>query len=254
MFFKKTSISQSCQTENDYTIYENESVSLKKMSIKDLLDNYNIKNWSKNRTPDEVRIQQIKSQYSNKECLIDGIISAWQKPNDNTLFIYDGIHRFTACKNFINNIVIIKILLTDNEECIIQDFKKINLSVSIPYLFLEDHNELKIAVCKNVMDLFSKKWSNNRSPSRNPWKCNFNRDVFIDTILSKLDIDFTIPNIDKILFDILLGINDQAKLYTRENSIQVYKKCHTYNFYIMYLSDNTIKNKIQSSSLLINKN
>lgn len=243
-FFKKNKSSECIVKAHDFTIV--------KTNIEDLHKKYIVKNWSKNREPDNVRIEQIKLQYENQQqpCVVEGIISCWQKPGENTVYVYDGSHRLTASKDFPTNIIIIKIITTDDESKIISDFRKINMSVPVPYLFLEDHNNLKIKVCESVMKMMTENWSSNVSPSRNHWKCNFNRDAFTDMILSKLDIDYTKNNIDKYIFNSILGINEQAKKYTLENNIITYKKCEKTNFYIMYLNSDTIVSKINQSSLL----
>jgi hypothetical protein len=222
------------------------TISLKK--IKDIQAEYTkIENWKKNRTPDKVRIKQIALNYTdnNKEYLVDGLVSAWNPKGTKTLYIYDGIHRYLASQNFSNNLILLKIITTDNEDLIIQDFKKINKSVSIPYLFLEDYDELKITVCNSVMDLFIKQWPNNQSASRKPWLCNYNKDTFFENVLSELNVDFTLPNIDKLIFDAILVTNQYTKQYTADHQIHTYKKSESTGFYLTYVGWNTLKYKIE---------
>jgi len=229
-------------------LHKEENILLFITTVDNLYSKYNIQNWSKNRPPDEVRVTQIKESYANENTrVIDGTISAWE--NGDILFIYDGIHRLMAANPEMK--VICKILVNCNENKTIEDFKRINSSVSLPWLYLEEDNELKIKVCNSVINKMCEKFKNCISPSRNPWKCNFNRDIFIENVLSKLQIDFQLKNIDKIIFDVILGINEKSKNFVNENNIDHYKKCKINNFFLMYLSFDTIKTNIENSCFLI---
>lgn len=232
-------------------IFSSSSFDILKYSISDLIDDYTIKNWSKNRPSDEVRVSQIKQYYNdNKVHMVDGIISAWLVGND--LLLYDGIHRLNAAVDADHDMTcIVKIVKETDENYIINDFKRINSSVSIPFLYLEDTNEVKRKVCESVMKLMCNKFPNCVSASRNPWKCNFNRDNFIENILSKVNVDFHKNNIDKFLFQTLLGINTKAKQYVFKNNIEHFKKCETYDFFIMYFSNELIISEIESSILML---
>jgi hypothetical protein len=229
-------------TTNDYEII--------KCSVQELGKIYEIKNWEKNRPADPVRVCQIKQYYIDEKVLfVDGTISSWAKNND--LYVYDGIHRLEAAIATPHEMsIIIKIVKNQNESYIVSDFKRINSSVAIPYLYLEDKNELKRNVCESVMNLMCKKFPNCISASRNPWKCNFNRDNFIEHILSKANIDYQKPHVDKLLFQTLLGINDKAKNYVYKNKIEHFKKCETFDFFIMYFNNELIINEIETSELL----
>ena len=55
-----------------------------------------IKNWSKNRPPDETRVEDIKvSLIKRQPTHSDGIILVWENP-DGSLECFDGIHRLEA--------------------------------------------------------------------------------------------------------------------------------------------------------------
>src|SRR5574343_1223964 len=97
---------------------------LNQLSISDIV------NWSKNRPPDNVRIEQIRKYYQdNNVDLIPGIISAWKK--DNEYIVYDGIHRLLAAYQYSQDMsLILQVNCTDREQDIIDDFLNINKSVS----------------------------------------------------------------------------------------------------------------------------
>ena len=118
MFFNKT---------NKYKIHEENDFKILKISVKDLVSNYTIQNYYKNRPPDNVRINFLEEFFTiNDTFLLPQIVSSWEK--DDKLFIYDGIHRLTASMNLFKNknknmLVIIKIFTTKDETKIIKDFK-----------------------------------------------------------------------------------------------------------------------------------
>ena len=233
-------------------IYEESNFIIYKTSIKDLFIKYNVKNWSKNRPPDLIRVEQIKEKYnSDNTNFIDGMIHGFIE-NNNDLIIYDGIHRLLSGKDIDRNIfIILKIIqIGCDENYIVNEFKKINSSVSIPFIYLQNDSELKIHIFNSIMNKMSKKFPNCQSPSRNHWKCNFNRDSFIENILQNIIFNHQLPNIDSIIFEIILGINEKSKKYIKENNIDVYKKCYTNNFFLMYFTNDTLISYINNSSLL----
>jgi hypothetical protein len=155
-------------------VYSQDGVELQVLKVKEILMKYKIDdNWKMNRKPDPIRVEQISSTFSRETpCLIDGVVSFWKMPGTNHLYIYDGGHRFSATLDFPENTLIARITEIDNCNLIKQDFININKSISLPFLFTEESNRLKIIVIESVLSKMMTYW-----PSRNPWKCNFNRDV-----------------------------------------------------------------------------
>jgi hypothetical protein len=93
-------------------------------------------NWIKNRPPDIVRVQQIKEHFLNNNTrLVPGIISIWNNFGD--FYIYDGIHRFLAVKEIVNQtpekelFLLMQFKLTKHEQEIIDDFINLNKSVNL---------------------------------------------------------------------------------------------------------------------------
>lgn len=226
------------------SIYNRNNTNVITLKMKDLNGLYNVKNWNRNRKPDPIRIEEIASK-STHSGIVDGILCGWARNGSRTLQLYDGIHRYMASKDFPEIVVILKIIVTDYEQVIIDDFKNINKSISVPSIYLEEYNVYKIYVCNNVMDLFCDKWFNNRSPAKRPYSCNYNRDTFIDNVLSKLKIDFELPNIEKRIFEAILYTNDLAKDHVAKHGIKIYQKSISTNFYIMYFNNATIKHNIE---------
>jgi hypothetical protein len=209
-------------------------------------------NWNKNRPADVTRINEIKEYYiSEKVKFIPGIIYAWD--NNKTLEIYDGIHRILAAKELLKNEGIefrflMSIYKTDNEELIIKDFKAINKSCPVPTLYTDEQTEftlLKRVVCENVVGELCKRYSSFISPSRRPYKYNFNRDVILEW-LSDFEINWNIKNLSNMMIQELQGLNYFAKDYVQRHKIDVPKKCDNHNFYLWYLDKSFIRDKLEN--------
>lgn len=200
-------------------------------SVSELND---IKNWSKNRPEDPVRVSAIKNYYTeNYITMIPGILCLWKSEND--LYIYDGVHRLKAASNEMKCIV--KIHSGDESE-IIQDFNCINKNVSLPSIYTSE-DTIKKKICEDIVNRYCSRYSAFVSPSKSPRAPNFNRDIFIEMI-SDSGVDFTLPDICKKINRVLVSANDQAKDYVLKNNIKVPKKCINDSFYLFY-----IKNSIQ---------
>lgn len=136
----------------------------------------NVKNWEKNRPVDQIRVEQIKEHFINNEIqLVPGILYIW-KISDNEMYIYDGLHRFLAASESNKSMkCIVKFFFGKLPE-VIADFENVNLSVSLPFLYLEENNHLKRKVCEKIVQRLCDKFPEFVSPSRRPQKQNFNRE------------------------------------------------------------------------------
>jgi hypothetical protein len=207
----------------------------------------NVKNWNKNRPADMARIEQIKQHFKNNDVkLVPGIICIWNSPGGPV--VYDGLHRFMAANEAMYCIVKKH---NGTEADIICDFENINMGISLPMLYLEENNKLKKTVCENVVNKLCEKYPEFVSPSRNPQKQNFNRDIMVD-VVSKVNVDFTKNKMDDIIFQELLLLNYKATDYIVSKKISTPKKCQQYGFYLCYLSMDYIINTIESQCVLKN--
>lgn len=165
--------------------------------------------------------------------MIPGIIYGWK--NGYNIEVFDGIHRYLAAKELNNGNIhlLFQLHINCNEKNIIDEFKAINKSVSIPVIYLEQNNYIKKNVCETVTRLMSEKYPNNLSPSRNCWKQNFNRDNMIDFIDSL--------NIALAIFNELNGLNNEGKLYIQKHKIEVPQKTLKTNLYLFYLDKYYLK-------------
>jgi hypothetical protein len=234
--------------DKEDVVYSEKKFKIIKISVKKLYDKYEISNYHRNRNPDPVRINKINEYYiKNKILKIPQEIACWDR--DKHLLVYDGIHRLTAARNIPDMVVFVKIMYTEEQD-ILDDFKNINSGVNLPFLYLEENNKDKRRVCESVMKKLCTDYSNCMSPSRNCQKQNFNRDVFIESILGTLNIDFSKKDIEISIYNSILAINNIARLYILENKISTPKKCNYYRFWLMYLPISEIKKRIENSILL----
>lgn len=239
MFFKKT---------ND-SLYENKSGDIKLYFITlDKLQNMfkNIKIWRLNRPVDILRVNEIKNFFIEKNSMnIPGQISGWINENKE-LEIYDGWHRYCASIQSEKNMFLFIKIMSCNHENIIQDFKNLNKSINVPYLYFEENNNKKKQVCEKLAEKLCNSYPNCMSTSRYPQPQNFNRDNFIE-LLSSLDIDFYIENLEIKLWEELIGLNLEAKNYISSHKIKTPKKCDYNKFWLFYLSKDYIKTKLIES-------
>lgn len=217
----------------------------------------NFINWNKNRPPDSIRIADIKEYYIRENiAVIPGIIYAWEKKNhvNSPLEIYDGIHRLLAAKELVHShnkkfTFLLNITKTENEEIIIRDFKSINKSCPVPVLYTETNDQLNLirrVVCENIVSELCNKYPNFVSPSRKPFRYNFNRDVVLE-FLSELNINWNIEGLSGIILQELYGLNFVAKDFVSRTNIQTPKKCQFHNFYLWFLEKDFIKQRLENS-------
>lgn len=236
--------------KNWNVVFEEEEIKYIFTDLNTLRKKYMIRNWDKNRPADDTRVAEISDEKMN---IIPGQICGWLK--SGILYLYDGSHRYTAAtKNICSNSnpkVYVKIIETLDENKIAQDFKTINKSISIPYLYLVEDSSIKISKINIIMDKFCNKWKAHQSPSRNPQRQNFNRDIFIEQALSQIKVDWLEETICDTLTLLIESVNEKAKSHVKENSIVHPKKCEFNNFFLMFLPTTKIISLIEKSSILI---
>ena len=190
-------------------IYENKETKVVCWKIEKLKSKYKeVINWKYNRKPDNTRIEMIHEYIQNNGVdLVPGLICAWE--TENRLEIYDGFHRFSACKNLNSCKIIIKITKTQDEEVIKKDFELVNKSVYVPAMYLET-NQNKNEVCNIVYEMMKNQFPENVSYSNSPQQQNFNKNCIVE-LLDQTEIDFSEFLIEDKIFLELLKINNEIK-------------------------------------------
>ena len=207
-------------------------------------------NWKRNRPPDMLRVQELKEFYTfNNIQIIPGIICGWMPSNRSPLIVYDGIHRYLAATNEMKCIV--KIIIAEREQVVLDDFKAVNRSISLPFLYLESNQQAQREVCEYLAQHFCTQYPAFVSTSRRPYRYNFNRDNLIE-FFSTLDINFSGEGTKEQLLNALAGLNIQAKQFVKENNIETPRKCGFHKFFLFFLEPAFIKNQLELS-LLKNK-
>lgn len=151
--------------------------------------------------------------------------------------------------NNINFTFLLNITKTNNEDVIIDDFKSINKSCPVSILYTEMNeqiNLIKRVVYENIVSELCNKYKDFVSPSRKPFKYNFNRDVTLE-FFSELNIDWNIRGLSNIVLQELYGLNFIAKDFAIRNKLQIPRKCEYHNFYLWFLDKNFIKEKLEYS-------
>jgi hypothetical protein len=168
------------------------------------MKNY-INNWKFNRPPDRNRINNIKNYImKNNQYCLDGTICLWD--NDGYYYIYDGIHRYSAGLQLIeekklNDIdVYVEIYKTDDEENIKNEFQKLNKSIPVDQIYMNMETDLDIKnKIEEVCDRICNQYKKYLVVTNNPRNGNFNRTILknwlydinikdhtVDTICSKI--------------------------------------------------------------------
>ena len=191
-----------------------------------------IKKWSRNREPDQVRIEEMFRYRGYFPC----IIHLAELPDEGVV-CYDGNHRREVFNEIADNDFecIVDIMFGATQSDVYTAFDNINKSVQLPALYLEPPSASTDDIIKLVKTYESnyKPFLSHAQRFRAP---QFNRDVFTDnihTIYKDLNGSQTIEQIGKLL----IKLNDE---YSKgflckdhsEYSPNVIDKCRKYNMWL----------------------
>lgn len=218
-----------------FDIYKEKDYKIVCWKISKLKNVYkNIKNWKYNREADSHRIEKIREYMENSgDMIVPGLVCAWS--SENSLQIYDGFHRFSACSNIENCKILIKIKTTSDEALIKKDFELVNKSLYVPALYLETNLE-KNRVCEEVFNLMKNTFPKNISFSNNPQQQNFSKNSIVE-IVSLLHVDFTENLISNKIYLEFLRINEIIKNLGLKPR---YKKTSITGFWLFFWSNEKI--------------
>ena len=201
---------------------------LYKIKIRDLL-NGPVKNWEYNRPPDLGRCPDIARYIYNSKSVIDTMFYASFNNRKKTFEILDGIHRLTALKiiaeenkkppDFLNGTdfgsnsdanwlydqyVIVNIRFNASLGTLIEIFKTLNKSQTVPDLYIKDQAREKREIIDRIANEWFVRYKKHFSSSASPYLGNTNRNKFVellDTLYDKNDIDETSANKLRTLLD-----------------------------------------------------
>lgn len=141
--------------------------------------------WSKNRPSDEKRVNEIV-KYIKQIKRVQGTICLAEIKEEG-LVCYDGNHRREAVMSLsqgsIIQDIIISIIWNTTQDVVIEEFNSINMSISVPLIFLRNDMTTDKELIFNFARTMSKKYPSLVSDKAKCKTPNFNRDVLLDDIV-----------------------------------------------------------------------
>ncbi len=209
--------------------------SIKYIKIKNL-----IKCWKRNRSPDELRVNEMLKYYNTGGFLPPVLYLANTREKD--LVCYDGNHRREVYNKIEddNLLIIIDVIFDATESDIFKIFTNINKSVQLPLIYTEKVSENILQDIINLVKTYEKSFKAFLSPSSHCRIPNFNRDVLIDNIYelyNNLNQVYSIKEISYLL-NILNGEYASGNLCKPHSSFnsRIIEKCKKYNFWLFIYS------------------
>lgn len=195
-----------------------------------------IKNWKFNRPPDYMRCREIAKHIMTKKPKTDWLFYAiYKNASDDSIYIIDGIHRFTAFKliyaenskpidlltpsEFCGDLswlydqyIMISLRTNTSEGEEVDLFRQINMSNPVPDLYIQNPHHEKRCLIEEVVKKWQDKYHTHFSSNSKPNIPNINRDRFIE-ILNYLCDKYNIDNSNEPqkLEEILYEMNNKIR-------------------------------------------
>ena len=247
----------------------NENHSIYKIMIKDLLVP-SVKNWEYNRPPDMARCPDIARYIFNSRKSVDTMIYLSFNNLKESFEVLDGIHRITALKiikeenskplnlleqcdfgsgnsaNWLyNQYILVNIRFNSPLGDLIEVFKNLNKSQTVPDLYIRDHLKEKKEIIETIANEWFVKYKKHFSSSASPNIGNTNRNKFVE-LLDKL---YEKHKIDESNCDKLKKLLDNANLYLSTNipskaTIDIRVKCKDNGCYLFLLKNDKLEELI----------
>ena len=137
-----------------------------------------IKMWRHNRPSDKERVAEIH-QYMKSSKRMDGVI--YLAYVNDEFVCYESNHRREALKGLTEVAdILVDVLWNVTNEQVKDEFVRLNKSISVPDLYVEDVTDVVITGLKEVVDAFCEKYKKLRVSSSRPQRPNFTRDMIFD--------------------------------------------------------------------------
>jgi hypothetical protein len=173
--------------------------------IRDVADK--VQRWSKNRPEDLARVNEIAKTITADVKSLEGVVYAWW--HEKNLHIYDGWTRWSAGVMTDPSLeLLLHVSYTRDESEIEDHFKKLNMAVPIPDLYLGEDNVNRRYCIEKVATMLTNLYPQFVSASRNPRKPNMNRDGIIDLLDETLPLESTDANVADII-KLLHAVNSE---------------------------------------------
>jgi len=246
--------------------YYNENHGIYKIKVSDLLVD-NVINWMYNRPPDMVRCPDIARYIYNSRKPIDTMVYLSFNNPKEIFEVLDGIHRITALKiikdenskplnlleqqefgsgndaNWLyNQYLLVNIRFNATLGELIEVFKNLNKSQTVPELYICDHSKEKRDIIETIANEWFVKYKKHFSSSANPIIGNTNRNKFVellDRLYEKHKIRQCNPDkLRKLLNDANLKISTNIP---SKASIDTRVKCKETGCYLFLLKNDKLE-------------
>jgi hypothetical protein len=228
-----------------------------------------IVNWEYNRPPDMVRCEDIARYIYNSKTQIDTMFYASYNNLKKSFEILDGIHRISSIKIIANEnkkplelvcptdfgsnndaewlynqYIIMNIRFNSSTGELIETFKTLNKSQTVPDLYIRDVVKEKITIIENITNEWQVAYKKHFSSSANPIIGNTNRNLFV-SLLDKL---YDIYNINESNVYILRGklqqVNDIIASNIPSNiTLNIRVKCRETGCYLFIYKNDKLLDK-----------
>ena len=201
-------------------------------------------NWSRNRPPDDNKIEEMYNNYILNNHLHFFLHLAFHE--DEKLIIYDGIHRSKVLQILINGYnnqdsidkkIFISIWWDANDDDIYEDFKNLNKANIVPeiYIYEAQYNDKFKKDLNEFINLYKIQHKTFVKTSNNPKIPHFEINQFqneITEIYDKLPKDKkNIEFIKTLLKNYNEIMKNKAENYIKKNSF-IWKKCEKDDFWL----------------------
>ena len=202
----------------------------------------NTKIWRKNRPPDRLRVDEIKTHII-KNGYVEGIIYLASTPNQG-LVCYDGNHRREALTLIDKSYkIFINVLENPTDKHLCESFLNLNKCVPVTDLYMEpekdtEDTKLMKIIVNELADYYAALWKEHRKTSPNPKRPNFNLDGLKTRLKHIIDESELIVSYDNKfkLIDYINGCNDIIRGTLDEKTHKVtpkmLEKCSRNNCYL----------------------
>ena len=195
----------------------------------------NVNQWKHNRRADLGRVSEIHN-WMKQFNRMDGVINL-ACVGGYGLVCFDGNHRREALKGLDDDfIVFIDIVWDATDEIVTQEFRRVNQSISVPDLYIEENDAIVIANVQNAVSEFIKRFPTHQTNSGRPQRPHYNRDNLTNQLFNlQKERNISIADLMTRIYALndTLALADKSKLNEK-----VIKKCSTSGLWLFAWSQN----------------
>lgn len=205
-----------------------------------------IQSWKYNRPADMERVAEIHS-WMAKSGRMDGVLNLAYIQHEG-LVCFEGNHRRLALNGITIPVVLVEILWDATHEIVKAEFQRLNKSISVPDLYVEETaTQIKVEI-QEAVDWFRNTYPTHVSTSGRPQRPNFNRDMLANE-LHRVQKELQVPV--HILLEHLEILNLEYSRKSRDKlSINTQVKCQLSGLWLFAWSPSISVDELESGSSL----